>query len=52
MSLHPGLETSLVLHGNFNPGALRFAVDPAGDLLPAVAAYDWQFVCRGRGALG
>lgn len=37
-----------LLHGNFHPGNLRFST--AATSAPAVAAYDWQFVCRGRGA--
>merc|ERR1712166_1545225 len=36
-----------LLHGNFHPGALRFST---ATHTPTVAAYDWQFVCRGRGA--
>jgi len=34
-----------LLHGNFHPGILKFSV---ASIPPAVAAYDWQFVCRGR----
>jgi len=36
-----------LLHGCFLPAALRFSTSTHP---PAVAAYDWQFVCRGRGA--
>jgi hypothetical protein len=36
-----------LLHGNFHPGCLRFS---ASSSQPIVAAYDWQNVCRGRGA--
>lgn len=36
-----------LLHVNFYPGCLRFST---ATRLPTVAAYDWQFVCRGRGS--
>lgn len=36
-----------LLHGFFQPAALRFSTATRPH---AVAAYDWQFVCRGRGA--
>lgn len=36
-----------LLHGQFQPACVRFSVRSGK---PAVAAVDWRFVCRGRGA--
>eukprot|EP00927_Polykrikos_kofoidii_P066199 TRINITY_DN61843_c0_g1_i1.p1 TRINITY_DN61843_c0_g1~~TRINITY_DN61843_c0_g1_i1.p1 ORF type:complete len:690 (+),score=74.83 TRINITY_DN61843_c0_g1_i1:89-2158(+) len=40
-------EPATLLHGDFRPGRLRFS---AASTSPSVVAYDWRFVCRGRGS--